>query len=65
MKDLFNASQAPGVEAIWLLITHFCYAIKYPEVHVAGILDALDGLKHDSFLRLRVLGFEVNGKHAA
>src|SRR3990170_927324 len=62
MKDLFAASQAQEVAATRLLITHFHYAIKYPEPHVLGILDAIAELMKGSFLRLKVLGFDFT-KH--
>ena len=64
MKDLFAASQAQEVAATRLLITHFHYAIKYPEPHVLGILDAIAELMKGSFLRLKVLGFDFT-KHSA
>ena len=64
MKDLFAASQAKEVAANRLLITHFHYAIKYPEPHVLGILDAIAELRSSSFLGLKVLGFDFT-KHSA
>lgn len=65
MKDLFSASQAQGVRATRLLITHFHYVIKYPEPHVLGILDAIRELMKGSFLGLKVLGFDFNARHSA
>lgn len=65
MKDLFNASQAQEVRACRLLITHFAYVRKYPEPHIQGIFDALRELMSDSFLGLRVLGFEIAAQHLA
>ena len=62
MKDLFAASQAHGVAATRLLITHFHYAIKYPEPHVSGILDAIAEMMRGSFLGLQVVGFDFT-KH--
>lgn len=62
MKDLFAASQTLGVAATALLITHFHYAIKYPEPHVLGILDAIADLMKGSFHKLKVLGFDLT-KH--
>lgn len=64
MKDLFAASQAQEVAATRLLITHFHYAIKYPEPHVLGILDAITELMNGSFLGLKVLGLDFT-KHSA
>jgi hypothetical protein len=64
MKDLFVASQSQEVAATRLLITHFHYAIKYPEPHVLGILDAIAELMKGSFLGLKVLGFDFN-RHSA
>ena len=57
LKDLFSASQSQEVAATRLLITHFHYAIKYPETHVLGILDGIAELMKGSFLGLKVLGF--------
>lgn len=65
MKDLFSASQAQGVGATRLLITHFHYVMKYPEPHVLGILDAIRELMNGSFLSLKVLGFDFNARHSA
>lgn len=59
MKDLFDASQAEGVVATRLLVTHFHYAIKYPEPHILGILDAISEIQAGSFLKLRILGFDL------
>lgn len=59
MMDLFAASQAQGVAATRLLITHFHYAINYPEPHVSGILDAIAEIRRSSFHGLKVLGFDL------
>lgn len=64
MKDLFAASQTKEVAATRLLITHFHYAIKYPEPHVLGIFDAIAEMMNASFLGLKVLGFDFT-KHSA
>ena len=60
MMDLFHATQAPGVAAASLLITHFEGIRRYPQAHVMGIIDAINELKRQSFLGLKVIGFEVN-----
>ena len=59
MTDLFRASQADGVSARSLLITHFGYVQRYPQLHVLGIFDAFGELRRQSFLGLKVLGFQV------
>ena len=58
MIDLYNATQSVEVRASTLLITHFAYGSKYPEVHVLGILDALKELASRSFGILGVLGIQ-------
>ena len=63
MNDLFDASQATGVQASSLLITHFAHVHTYPEVHVLGILDALKKLADSSFGDLKVLGIEFRAEH--
>lgn len=64
MKDLFSASQTKEVAASRLLITHFHHVIKYPGPHISGILDAILDLAKDSFLNLKVLGFDFNEKYS-
>lgn len=59
MMDLFRATQTREVSAKSLLISHFGYVWRYPHAHVLGICDAINELKCQSFLGLRVLGFEV------
>ena len=60
MMDLFRATQTAGVTTASLLIRHFGVAQRYPQAHVLGICDAINELKRQSFLGLRVLGFEVH-----
>ena len=60
MMDLFRATQTAGVEASSLLITHFEGIRRYPQAHVMGICDAVNELKCQSFLGLKVLAFEVH-----
>jgi hypothetical protein len=59
MMDLFRATQTREVSAKSLLISQFGYVWRYPHAHVFGICDAINELKRQSFLGLRVLGFEV------
>lgn len=59
LKDLFEASQAEGVAATRLLVTHFRYSINYPEPHILGILDAIAEIQAGSFRKLKVLGFDL------
>jgi hypothetical protein len=59
MVDLFRATQTCGVAATSLLISHFGYMHRYPQSHVLGICDAIHELKRQSFMGLRILGFEV------
>ena len=63
MNDLFRASQAAGVQATSLLITHFARVRKYPEPHVLGIFDALRELGAGSYQSLRVLCIEISPDH--
>ncbi len=63
MIDLFRASQAHGVRANSLLITHFAHVRKYPEPHVLGILDALKELSRGSYQSLKVLCIEIRPDH--
>ena len=41
------------------MITHFEGVQRYPQPHVFGICDAIIALREQSFLGLRVLGFQV------
>jgi hypothetical protein len=59
MMDLFHATQSDRVAATSLLISHFGYVRSYPQAHVLGICDAIHELKRQSFMGLRILGFEV------
>ena len=59
MLDLVRATQAVGVVASSLRISHFGYVPRYPKPHVLGICDAINELKRQSFLGLRSLGFDV------
>ena len=59
MMDLVRATKAAGGEAASLLISHFGFVNRYPQLHVLGICDAINELRRQSFLGLRVLGFEV------
>ncbi len=59
MMDLFHATQTRGVASTSLLISHFGYVSRYPQAHVLGICDAIQELQRQSFMGLRVLGFEV------
>lgn len=59
MVDLFRATQTGRVAATSLLISHFGYVHRYPQAHVLGICDAIHELKRQSFMGLRILGFEV------
>ena len=60
MMDLFRATQTAGVEATSLLITHFEGIRRYSQAHVMGICDAINELKCQSFLGLKVLAFDVH-----
>lgn len=60
MVDLFHATQTGRVAANSLLISHFACVQRYPQAHVLGIFDAIHELRHQSFMGLRVLGFEVS-----
>jgi hypothetical protein len=60
MMDLFRATQTARVASASLLIKHFGVVQRYPQAHVVGIFDAITELKRQSFLGLRVLGFEVH-----
>lgn len=59
MMDLVRATQAEGVAATSLLISHFGFVPRYPKPHVLGICDAINKLRKKSFLGLKVLGFDV------
>lgn len=59
MMDLFRATQVDHVAATSLLISHFSYVSRYPQAHILGICDAIHEIKRQSFMGLRVLGFEV------
>ena len=59
MMDLFRATQTKEVSGESLLISQFGYVWRYPHAHVLGICDAINELKLQSFLGLRLLGFEV------
>ena len=60
MLDLFNASQAVGVGAQGLLITHFYWVQKYPRQHVLGILDGIRDLRASGFGRLKTIGIDIH-----
>jgi len=59
MTNLFVASQAQGVSATRLLIANFAHVRRYPEIHILGILDALNELSTQSFLNLRLLCLDL------
>ncbi|MDD5581358.1 MAG: hypothetical protein PHY16_19080 [Methylobacter sp.] len=59
MIDLFHASQAPGVEARSLLITQFCLSETYRHEHFAGIFDAINDIRQDTFGNLRLITFAL------
>ena len=59
MMDLVRATQAVGVGASSLRISHFEGVRRYPQPHVLGICDAINELRRQSFLGLQVLGFDV------
>ena len=59
MIDLFNASQAGGVGAQRLLITHFYWVQKYPRQHVIGILDGIRDLRVSGFRGLKTIGVDI------
>jgi len=63
MTDLFRASQAVGVEANALLITHFAHVRKYPEPHILGIFDTLKELANGSYQSLKVTCIEIRSDH--
>ena len=60
MIDLFRATQTARVATASLLINHFSVVQRYPQAHVVGIFDAITELKRQSFLGLRVIGFQVH-----
>ena len=59
MMDLLRATQTPEVSAKSLLISHFGYVWRYPYAHLLGICDCLNELRRQSFLGLKVVGFEI------
>lgn len=56
----FRATQTARVASASLLINHFGVVQRYPQAHVVGIFDAITELKRQSFLGLRVIGFQVH-----
>lgn len=60
MIDLFRATRTARVATASLLINHFSVVQRYPQAHVVGIFDAITELKRQSFLGLRVIGFQVH-----
>ena len=63
MRDIIDLSQSDGIHSQSLLITQFGFMLSYRDQHFDGIVEAIKERQISSFLNLREIVFEVDGKY--
>jgi len=62
MLKLFSLSQTDEIGSKTLLITHFGNLQSYPDKSIDGVIDGLAEIKNQSFLKLKEIYIEIEGK---
>jgi len=63
MLKLFFQSQSHEVGCERLLITHFGHLQSYPDISIEGFLDGILDIRNQSFLNLKEIFVEIQGKY--